>query len=354
MPCDPIDYLVSRKHLGLTGRDEVIRENRRNFERCFRRPFMDDEGSRPTAIEIAAEAAASAYRIELLAESPTMIGELYRSERAKQRDEEEAARWFNQPSAAADFDHYSKCAHWTLDEAVALSCGKEPRLVNWELVQPLVEVSAFARSYERRRDLTRRALIAGQLFEPVTPGIYISWAKKRNIPLPDGLVTRARNNGISLKDWQDLYEAQLKHSEAIAEQAKRHSDRVVAQNESNLHELSNKYRENATKMQEELDTAVAKIELLEQQLTTLTRAPRDSMKNVDLGTKERETLQLISLAGSLRGYKYDPDSKRTTTATKMSADLERLGLYISDDTIRKHLNKAAERLPGNWRERFFR
>jgi hypothetical protein len=38
----------------------------------------------------------------------------------------EAPNFFNQPDAVADYDHWSKTAHWTLDEAIALSFGKAP------------------------------------------------------------------------------------------------------------------------------------------------------------------------------------------------------------------------------------
>ena len=111
---DPIDYLVSRKHPGLTGREAEIREeiaasnrefvdrarraNSNNFNTLYSDRPSGTKSPRPTASEVAAkaaltarEAAASAYRVKLMAESPTRIEELQRSEWAKQRDEEEAA-----------------------------------------------------------------------------------------------------------------------------------------------------------------------------------------------------------------------------------------------------------------------
>ncbi len=366
---DPIDYLVSRKHPGLTGREAEIREERREeiagnrlidanyVNRLYVRPSTAEESPRPTPSEVAAkaaltacEAAASAYRVKLMAESPTRIEELQRSEWAKQRDEEEAARSFNQASAAADFDHYCKCARWTLDEAVALSFGKEPKLVNWESIQLLVGVSAFARSYERLRDLTKRALSAGQLFDPVSPSIYLSWAKKLNIPLPDGLVTGASNSGISLKGWQDLYEIQKKHTEELAEQYKQHKNALVEQHKKTREDWSNKYKSYAASFQEKLDAAKAEIEILKQQKADRPGKAKDSAKHKDLGARERESLQLIALVGALRGYKYDP-KKRNNASTKIHLDLDRMGLPISDDTIRNHLATAAEQLPPNWRDR---
>ena len=60
-------------------------------------------------------------------------GELDALKRAgmeKQHLEDDQRQFFNQPRAAADFDYWSKMTHWTLDEAIALSFGKAPEVVN--------------------------------------------------------------------------------------------------------------------------------------------------------------------------------------------------------------------------------
>jgi hypothetical protein len=72
--------------------------------------------------------AADKYREKLEALPATELEALYESEYAKAADElrakaeqDERERFFNQPWANADFTHWSKAAHWTLDEAIALS-----------------------------------------------------------------------------------------------------------------------------------------------------------------------------------------------------------------------------------------
>ena len=50
------------------------------------------------------------------------------------KQEEERKKFYNQPDANADFDYYCKCPYWTLDEAIALSLGKDPVKVNWNTV----------------------------------------------------------------------------------------------------------------------------------------------------------------------------------------------------------------------------
>src|SRR6185436_9706811 len=96
---------------------------------------------------------------------------------AFRREQEEQALFFHQPWANADFSHWSKAAHWTLDEAIALSFGKAPEHVTWEKVKSVAVISPFAGQYARRRDLALRAMHWKQLFDPVLPGIFLAWAK---------------------------------------------------------------------------------------------------------------------------------------------------------------------------------
>lgn len=66
-------------------------------------------------------------------ELDTLFNETMRNNQAEakgKRELEEKARFFNRANAEADLDHWSKTAYWTLDEAVALTFGKKPRVVN--------------------------------------------------------------------------------------------------------------------------------------------------------------------------------------------------------------------------------
>ena len=109
-----------------------------------------------------------------------------------QAEREEQGRFLNQPGSDADFDHWSKAAHWTLDEALSLSFGKAPEHVTWERVKKYVGVSPFAFQYGRRRDLALRAVQWAQLYDPVLPGIFLAWARRNGLLLPENLEA-ARN-----------------------------------------------------------------------------------------------------------------------------------------------------------------
>jgi hypothetical protein len=309
---DAIEYLVRRKFLRSRG------SLPRLHPRCPSQVVGDCELLNESE-------SAAAYRAELAQKAPAEIHELVCAEEKKEQDELEEDRFFNQPSARADFDHWCKAASWTLDECVALSLGKDPKRVSWGRVQPLVQLSPFAKSYEKLRDLTLRAMSAKQLSDPVSPGTYLAWARRHGIGLPDELINRAVNGGISLEDWQDLFE---RH--------KAHTDELLRQ-----HEEANEQLRAALEAERAANSTAPRTE------TPFTACDKP------LGTRERENLQLIALVGAIRGYGFDPD-KRNSAATAIERDLDDLARRVSDDTIRDHLRAAAEMLLPDWRKRLRR
>ncbi|MDF0605747.1 hypothetical protein HZU77_008790 [Neisseriaceae bacterium TC5R-5] len=64
-----------------------------------------------------------------------------------------------------------------------------------------------------------------------------------------------------------------------------------------------------------------------------------------LKAKERESLYKIIIGLAIGGYRYDPSAKRNMLLADMRKDIEKVGLTIDDDTLRKWLIKAASVLP---------
>src|SRR5215471_18235892 len=90
------------------------------------------------------------YRSELQVLPFDQLQSLYEDESMKALADlrrEEEARFFNQPHAAADFIHWSKAEHWSLDEAIALAMGKAPEIVNWEKIKAYSNISPFVTQY---------------------------------------------------------------------------------------------------------------------------------------------------------------------------------------------------------------
>lgn len=165
------------------------------------------------------------YREELLGKSPEEVAELVRAERLKQAqaqiqkaEEEERRRLFNQPQALADWETYafaSKCAEWSLDEAIAYSLGRKPKIVRWEVVRPYTDISKFAARFEELRDLAHRAKRWEQLFDPVLPGFYLAWAKQTGIDVPSELLDAVSARGTLVANWKSAYETVLAAHEKL-------------------------------------------------------------------------------------------------------------------------------------------
>jgi hypothetical protein len=118
---------------------------------------------------------------------------------------EEDARFFNQPPAKADFDHWSKAEHWSLDEAVALVFGKAPEIVSWDKIKAH-GASSFVKQYARLRDLADRARVWEKLYDPVLPVIFFKWAGDNEIAIPAELAEKVAKLKGKLTDWEKYYE----------------------------------------------------------------------------------------------------------------------------------------------------
>jgi hypothetical protein len=151
---DPIGFLVTRKFppLRLAALPSDL-------------PLEELSGPKLTSMDRARrEQAIKEYRAKLEALPANELQSLFKSEFAKAQAEkaaelqrEEDARFFHQPRAAADFEHWSKAAYWTIEEAVALAMGKAPEIVSWTTIQKYRGVSPFVRRYARLLDLAKRA-----------------------------------------------------------------------------------------------------------------------------------------------------------------------------------------------------
>jgi hypothetical protein len=272
----------------------------------------------------------SDYEKELRAKPPEELQALVEQERAKQASEltaraelEERQRFFNQPSARADFEHWSKAAHWTLEEAIALSFGKAPELVNWEKIKPYVQSSRFAFEYQRRRDLALRALHWNQLYEPVLPGIFLAWAKRTDLSCPPELEAALTARGVQVADWKKLFD----DLRAKYDQDNEQWTRIVAEKSAVIERLAVRLNE------------------LQQSAADVAPAVPQPASEKSIGTRERESLLKLVIGMAVGGYGYDPNESRSPQPSAIASDLAKCGVSLDVDTIRKWLKEAAELLP---------
>ena len=111
---------------------------------------------------------------------------------AKQMAHREAAQFYNQGRAKADFHYWSKMEHWEFDEAIALLLGKNPQVVSWAAMKPELKrnkqlaETGFPRTYEKLRDLAERAAVMqAPRLKPVD---VVRWAQTIALfPVPESL-----------------------------------------------------------------------------------------------------------------------------------------------------------------------
>ena len=92
--------------------------------------------------------------------------------------------FFDQPDAQADFEYWSKAEYWTSDEAVAISFGKNPKVVTREALKNYLGKAQFADNYFLRCDLLDRAIQSDRLPKEIPPADFLEWAHQRSIPIP--------------------------------------------------------------------------------------------------------------------------------------------------------------------------
>jgi len=75
--------------------------------------------------------------------------------------------------------------------------------------------------------------------------------------------------------------------------------------------------------------------------------PSAQSKEKTLSSRERDTLLTLIIAMAKEGYKYNPGAAKNPAVPEIVADVQRVGLSISDQTVRDKLKEAVALLPGS-------
>jgi hypothetical protein len=142
------------------------------------------------------------------------------AKRKARADLDESLRFFNRPSATCDSLHWSRMDYWAVEEAVALSLGKNPKLVEWETIKPFLVVdpngftSTLAKEFDERLQVARRAVAMKKLHDPERPSSFIRWAERLKFSFPTQLRDLIAERG-PIVDFEDIA---AKQSEIIVAQ----------------------------------------------------------------------------------------------------------------------------------------
>jgi hypothetical protein len=244
----------------------------------------------------------------------------------------EQARPFNQQAAfLPDYDHYWKIAFLTVDEAVALSLGRNPRVVDRAMVEPyLEEFSQFAEDYRDRQELVVRAVLFGELPEQFSPLTFLTWAHQNKVRVPQEFIDNAFDRGEPVKYWRDVYveiasDLERAHAEIEALRA------AYEAKQQEFDQLNQQTIEEWLVNQNRIDS-------LNEEVSALKATELDK----PLAGKERSGFLKVIVGMAMDAYGYDPRTPRSSTPREISESIERFGEPVTDETIRKILNEGKE------------
>ena len=281
---DPIKYLVDRKF-------PYFRDSEAFRMRMLPRPNMN----KPTA-----DLLIEKYKYELDCFWPEEIRDLVKAELATERQEVafyEGLKWFSNPGCAADFDYWCKASFWTLEEAMALTLGKEPRLVTSDSVKAEERFSPFVQEFKQRLELGRRAEIAGELPPHFNSLTFMVWAKQIDLSCPPEIeIVITRSSGTRI-DWKPRYEEEVATHTAV---------------------------------KAELQSLRAKAEEWTERPSWL---------------RERDSLLKLVIGMAITKYGYVTTAHKNAAIPKIATDLKVLGISLDEDTVRRYLNEGKQFIP---------
>jgi len=246
------------------------------------------------------------YCAELNRKSDEEIYKMVQEEKQKEIVEGKTFKndfFFDHPKAMADFKFWAKMPTWTKEEAVALSLGRNPYIVNISSLEaefydnPFSKDHEFCREYFKRINLLTRYNKTSQLSYEPTPLAFTLWAKENDIFIPIELEKAVNDRWGEHTDWK------LKFRDL---------------------EIENKN--------------------LKSSLEATQRNLIEEKNQQDINPKRKTSFDILVLVMALKKYRHDPKAKQNSSTKNIHDDILSYGLTIDQNTIREILDEAYKQL----------
>ena len=222
------------------------------------------------------------YTLHLQVSSRAELEEAFRKILAERSSRDERL-FFNEPFADVDYDHWGPQPSWRLEEVAALLLGKDPDIVNVPSLKHLRGSSAFTTNFATLLYRLQQAKERDELRECMSPEDLLAWASAHQITVP-----------------LPLAQAVEAHSVERSATPRRCDEKPSG--------------------------------------PALTSTERTA------SAKERDSLKKMVIAMAIDGYRYKPGAPKSPVPQEIVAALERLGLKLDIDTVRKWLKEGADLL----------
>lgn len=326
---DPIQFLIFRKFPLLeTLSDEERRNGNVELEQTYQELLTEEKRYLTELASLNGDDLSSLMAVEK---------EAFLNEYLARVEMFDNNRFFSEPYSNADLDHWSKISFWTCDEAVALSLGKDPRLVTWENIEEFAHQSGFVYVFAQRRELVRRAVEAGQLMEKNTPSYFLAWAMRTRFYMPDQIVRAVIALGEQVADWKTEHDKLLEFLEEHTEQTEDTKATLQRDRQEAVEAAVSLYSDLNQLAQ---DHELLKLEAEELRAYKMSIEAESAKASKPLATLERTTMLKLVMGMAVGFYGYDPAKSRNPTIPEIKSDLALKGVKIDEGTIRKYLDEA--------------
>lgn len=112
----------------------------------------------------------------MLSDTPNKFGEL----------PDEAREYIAQTGLIPRYKYWAKMAHWSAEEAIALSLDVDPTIMNTTNIPERIMI-LIAKEYREVKELVNRAVRAYKLHTLIRPEKYLEWAKFHDVNIPERL-----------------------------------------------------------------------------------------------------------------------------------------------------------------------
>ncbi len=138
--------------------------------------------------------------------------------------------------AEADFDYWSRLPLWSNEEGIALLLGKDPEVVNWDVIRGYVNDPCYSSDlcseYNQLRKVVVRALKFKEIEAWNTPDFFVAWAVRMCLDIPEELqeamAARPTHLEKTPSDSDNLISSQAQEIIALKEQVKTSQQRILA------------------------------------------------------------------------------------------------------------------------------
>jgi cell division protein FtsB len=200
-----------------------------------------------------------------------------------------------------DTAHWARRAFWSVDECAALVLKRDPDKIRKFELDELIRTAPFGQDLADMRARIDAARKDGRLPLRIRPFEFLAWAREEGIQLRYALEKAIEACEVDLDALRDRHERLREEN--------RHLRYEIDRLKGGTHRETEK--EKASK---------------------------------DLTPRERSSILKMVIAMAMELYGHVP-GKRGTTAKDIADEIDKRGMRLSEDTIRKFLQEAEEELP---------